>query len=257
MLQLEAVSKTYTPVSRWLRPLVRVATRHAVDALRSVSFDVAEGEIVGLVGPNGAGKTTLIKIAGTLLPPTDGRAVVDGVDVASDARRARLRLGLVLPDERGLYWRLTGRQNLEFFGVLAGLSRAAARQRAGVLLERVGLEDDRTLVFGYSSGRRGRLSLARALLTDPGVLLLDEPTRSLDPVGSRQILRLLADLAAEGRAILLSSHRLDELESACHRMVVLVDGSVRHVGAPLGLGASAASRAAMLEAMMTRSGDDR
>ena len=255
MLQFEALTKTYTPVSRWLRPMVRVAARESVEALRSVSFHVAPGELVALAGPNGAGKTTLIKVAGALLPPTGGRAVVDGIDVTTDPRGARARLGLVLPDERGLYWRLTGRQNLEFFGVLAGLSRPAARRRAGALLERVGLDDDRKLVFGYSSGQRGRLSLARALLTDPKVLLLDEPTRSLDPVSAAQVVRLLGDLAAEGRAILLSSHRLDELDAACQRMVVLVEGTVRYTGPPLGLGESSPTRAAMLEALMQPAAD--
>jgi len=226
-----------------------------VTALDNVSFSAHYGRVLALLGDNGAGKTTLIKVAGALLPPTGGRAVVDGIDVTTDPRGARARLGLVLPDERGLYWRLTGRQNLEFFGVLAGLSRPAARRRAGALLERVGLDDDRKLVFGYSSGQRGRLSLARALLTDPKVLLLDEPTRSLDPVSAAQVVRLLGDLAAEGRAILLSSHRLDELDAACQRMVVLVEGTVRYTGPPLGLGESSPTRAAMLEALMQPAAD--
>lgn len=188
---------------------------------------------MGLVGPNGAGKTTLVKILGTLLEPTEGRAFVDGVDVVANPLEARRRLALVLPDERGLYWRLNGRQNLEFFAVLGGATRATAKIRAGELLERVGLSDVDKLVFGYSSGMRARLSLARGLLGDPALLLLDEPTRSLDPVASVDLGRFLGELAAEGRSIVLSSHRLDEIVSFCHSVLVLVGGEVRYLG-PIG-----------------------
>jgi ABC-2 type transport system ATP-binding protein len=230
VLEVEGLGKTYLPPSRYLRPLVKVAAKEPVEALTDVSFSVGPGEIVGLVGPNGAGKTTLIKMIGTLLQPTTGRAVVDGIDVVAHPLRAKRRLGLVLADDRGLYWRLTGRQNLEFFGVIAGLTRADARRRAGEMLDVLDLADADKLVFGYSTGMRARLNIARSLLADPGLLVLDEPTRSLDPLATAQVGDLLADLAGEGRSILLSSHRLDEIASLCERLVVLVGGRCRFVG---------------------------
>jgi ABC-2 type transport system ATP-binding protein len=191
---------------------------------------VEPGEVVGLVGPNGAGKTTLIKIIGTLLEPTSGRATVSGFDVVTQAMQVRERIGVVLADERGLYWRLSGRANLELFGVLNGLTRADARTRAETLLDLVDLADRDKLVFGYSSGMRTRLNLARALLTNPAVLVLDEPTRSLDPIAAVWVGELLRRLANEGHAVLMASHRLDEVVSMCDRAVVLLGGEVRHVG---------------------------
>jgi ABC-2 type transport system ATP-binding protein len=230
VLELDHVAKTYLPPSRWLRPLVRVAARAPVPALRAATFSVEPGEVVGLVGPNGAGKTTLIKIIGTLLEPTSGRATVSGFDVVTQAMQVRERIGVVLADERGLYWRLSGRANLELFGVLNGLTRADARTRAETLLDLVDLADRDKLVFGYSSGMRTRLNLARALLTNPAVLVLDEPTRSLDPIAAVWVGELLRRLANEGHAVLMASHRLDEVVSMCDRAVVLLGGEVRHVG---------------------------
>jgi ABC-2 type transport system ATP-binding protein len=230
MLQVEAVSKSYAPVWRPLRPLVRTASAGPVEALRSVSFGVASGEMVGLVGPNGAGKTTLLRIVATLLTPTRGTVSVGGYDVVRAPAEVRRRVGLVLEGDRGLYERLNGRENLEFFGALAGLSPAAARSRAEELLVQSGLTGADKLVFGYSSGMRARLSLARALLGDPGLLLLDEPTRSLDPLASEKVLGQLSGLARQGKAVLLSSHRVGEVVSCCTRVVVLGGGEVRYDG---------------------------
>ena len=200
-------------------------------ALRGIDLQVGSGQVVGLVGPNGAGKTTLLKIISTLLQPTAGNVLVDGHDPRHDARAVRDRIGLVLADDRALYWRLNGRENLEFFGVMHGLRHREARARAGVLLEQVGLASRDKLVFGYSSGMRARLSLARALLTRPPLLLLDEPTRALDPIASAAVSEMLRESAGDGVAVLLSSHRLDEIESACDRIVVVTDGAVRFDGA--------------------------
>jgi ABC-2 type transport system ATP-binding protein len=251
VLRAEHLSKTYLPPPIWLRPLVRVAAKSAVAALCDASFEVPRGQITGLVGPNGAGKTTLIKMLGTLLEPTSGRAYVDGVDVAVDPAGARRRVALVLPDERGLYWRLTGRENLEFFGVLSGMSRDAAAVRADELLRRVRLSEADKLVFGYSSGMRSRLSLARGLMRDPRVLLLDEPTRSLDPVGATEVGRLLVDLAHEGRSVLMASHRLDEVVSVCDAVIVLVGGRIRYSG-PLDELGDVSGRAKALAALLER-----
>jgi ABC-2 type transport system ATP-binding protein len=231
MLEVHGVAMSYPRLQGLMRLVVRTATDQEVVALRGVTLNVGSGEVVGLVGPNGAGKTTLLKIVSTLLQPTAGHVLVDGRDPRDDARTVRDRIGLVLADDRALYWRLTGRENLEFFGVMHGLTHRDARARAGVLLDQVGLASRDKLVFGYSSGMRARLSLARALLTRPPLLLLDEPTRALDPIASAAVDAMLRASAAEGVAVFLSSHRLDEVENACDRVVVLTDGAVRFDGA--------------------------
>jgi ABC-2 type transport system ATP-binding protein len=232
MLEIDHVSKRYPLPPLLLKPLVRVASREPVDALTDVSFHVAQGEVVGLVGPNGAGKSTLIRIIATLLEATTGTVTIGGFSVAQSPKEVRRRIGLVLEGDRGLYGRLSGRQNLEFFGVLQGLDPLVARDRALELLGTFDLISRDKLVFGYSSGMRARLCLARALIADPALLLLDEPSRSLDPVASAEMCRQLRQLADEGRSILLSSHKLDEVASVCDRVVVLLDGRVRHVGLP-------------------------
>ncbi len=230
MLVVERVSKLYPRPRGLQRLLIRGASSESVYALRNVSVSVAAGEVVGLVGPNGAGKTTLIKIIATLLEPTLGSVHVDGLDVRRQPALVRGRIGLVLADDRSLYWRLSGRENLEFFGVMNGMSTSDARRRAGELLERVGLASRDKLVFGYSSGMRARLSLARALLSRPPLLVLDEPTRALDPLATADVAGLLRDAADGGVAVLLSSHRLDEIENVCDRIAVVVRGAVRYDG---------------------------
>jgi len=252
MLDVDAVSKVYAPPPPWLRPLVRTAAREPVSALRGVSLRVERGEIVGLVGPNGAGKTTLIKVISTLLEPTSGSATVDGFDTIRRSDRVRERLGLVLEGDQGLYDRLTGRHNLELYGALAGLSRTAARRRADELLDRLALSDRDKLVFGYSAGMKTRLSIARALIADPPLIVLDEPTRSLDPVASRFALRLLRGLADDGHAVVLSNHRLDEVVAVCSRVVAIVGGTVRYAGAPLDLGRTPGDAAHELSELLER-----
>lgn len=251
MLTVEGLSKTYFPPAKWLRPVIRTAARRPVPALKDVTFQVDAGQIVGLVGPNGAGKTTLFRVAGTLLEPTAGRAAVDGYDTVNDPDEVRRRIGLVLEGDRGLYGRVTGRENLEFFGVLGGLEPRAARIRAAELLEFVGLASADKLVFGYSAGMRTKLSLARALVADPPLVLLDEPTRSLDPVASGQVGDLLGVIAREGRAVLLSSHRLQEVVATCHDIVVLTEGQVRWQGPPDGLSGPEAGRAEALTSLLS------
>ena len=252
MLDIDVVSKVYEPPPVWLRPVVRTAVREPVRALRDVSLRAERGEIIGLVGPNGAGKTTLIKMITTLLEPTSGRITVDGFDVSRQAGQVRDRLGVVLEGDQGLYDRLTGAQNLELYGRLAGMSRAAARQRARELLEMLELADRDKLVFGYSAGMKMRLSIGRAMMADPPLLVLDEPTRSLDPVASRFTMRLFRDLAEANRAILLSNHRLDEVVAVCTRIVAIVHGRACFVGAPSQLGESPGEAAVALSDLLER-----
>jgi ABC-2 type transport system ATP-binding protein len=250
MLAVDAVSKVYEPPPAWLRPLVRTAVRQPVEALRQVSLSVDRGEIIGLVGPNGAGKTTLIKVITTLLEPTSGRVSVDGLDASRQAGQVRSRLGVVLEGDQGLYDRLSGQQNLELYGRLAGMGRAAALARAHELLEMLELARRDKLVFGYSAGMKMRLSIARAMMADPPFLVLDEPTRSLDPVASRFTMRLFRQLADGDRAILLSNHRLDEVVAVCTRIVAIVHGRVCFFGTPGELGQSAGEAALALSDLL-------
>lgn len=166
-----------------------------MQALSDVSLGVALGEVVGLVGANGAGKTTLLHIIACLLEPTTGSVRVGGFDTRLDPMEVRRRLGLVIADDRGFYWRLTGRENLALFGVLTGLTREQARERADQLLRHADLARHNRMVFGYSSGMITRLHIARALIADPPLLLLDEPTRSLDPLLPAPVFMPLAELA--------------------------------------------------------------
>jgi ABC-type multidrug transport system ATPase subunit len=243
MLRVDGLAKSYGPPPRWLRGLVRTAVTEDVPALRGVDLHVGRGEIVGLIGPNGAGKSTLIKVVAGLLEPDAGTVHVDGCTTLRERQRA---LGLVLADDRGLYWRLDGRRNLVFFAQVHGLDRAAAEERATATAAAVGLELGPKRVFGYSSGMRARLNLARALLHEPPVLVLDEPTRSLDPVMSDDVGRLLRAQADAGRAVLLSSHRLDEVAAWCDRVVALVDGTIRFDGTVAELEASGDRDAGLL-----------
>ena len=230
MLDVANVTKVYAPPARWLRPLVKSAVRAPTRAVDDVSFTVAPGEIVGLIGPNGAGKTTLIKMISTLLEPTEGQIRVAGFDARTHPREVCSRLGLVLEGDQGLYTRLTGLQNLEFHGRMAGMPRRAARDRALHLLDRLDLHNRDKMVFGYSAGMRMRLSVCRALMPDPPLIVLDEPTRSLDPLVSHLTQEMLRELASQGRAILLSNHRLDEVVATCDRIVAIVHGQVRFDG---------------------------
>jgi ABC-2 type transport system ATP-binding protein len=256
MLEADGVSKVYAPPAGWLRPFVRTAVREPVTALRNVTMEVSAGEIVGLVGPNGAGKTTLIKVISTVLEPTSGRVAVDGHDVRRSGEQVRRRLGIVLEGDQGLYDRLTGRQNLELYGRLAGMKRAAARSRAADLLDVLDLAPRDKLVFGFSAGMKMRLSIARAMMAEPPLLVLDEPTRSLDPLASRSTMRLFRSLADDGRAVLLSNHRLDEVVAVCTRIVAIVKGRVAFSGRPQDLADSPQEIATALGDLLERQSED-
>jgi ABC-2 type transport system ATP-binding protein len=213
-----------------LRPFGRA---ERVVALRGVSVEVLPGEVFGLLGPNGAGKTTLLKILACLVLPTTGRAEVNGLDVARDERRVRRSIGFVTSDERSFYWRLTGRENLAFFGRLYGLGSEAARRRSAELIEAVELAPVADQQFmAYSSGMKQRLAIARALLHDPPILCLDEPTRSLDPIAAKHLRRFVAERLnrREGKTVLLATHNLPEAEEMCGRLAVLDSGRVLRQG---------------------------
>ena len=196
-------------------------------ALDGVSLSVPFGALVAVVGPNGAGKSTLLRILSTTIRPDSGTARVDGCDVTRDAAAVRGRIGLCLGDERSWYWPLSGRRNLEFFGALQGLRAPALGDRIDLLLTEVGLTQSAgKSVASYSSGMRLRLALARALMHSPNVLLLDEPTRSLDPSAAASFRRLLRErVETRGCSVLETTHNMNEAASA-DAVVVLAAGAV-------------------------------
>ncbi|HBD20148.1 MAG TPA: ABC transporter [Arenimonas sp.] len=202
-----------------------------VQAVDGVSFRAQDGQITGLLGPNGAGKTTSLRMLYTLMKPDSGQVVVDGVDAAKDPEAVRRRLG-VLPDSRGLYKRLTSRENIRYFGRLHGLDDALIAQRTEALsqaLEMGDIIDRRT--EGFSQGQRVKTAIARALVHDPRNVILDEPTNGLDVMATRAMRRFLLQLRAEGRCVLFSSHIMQEVAALCDRIVIIAHGRVVAEGA--------------------------
>ncbi|MEW6442403.1 MAG: ABC transporter ATP-binding protein [bacterium] len=209
--------------------------------LCGIHLRIREGSVLGLVGPNGAGKTTLLKILAGLVPPCAGTASICGRDLSADPRGAKKLLGFVSSEERSFYWRLSGRDNLRFFAALQGLPGKKREARIDSVLEDVGLgARGRTRFQEYSSGMKQALCLARALLHDPPVLLLDEPTRSLSPDAAASMRALLRRQVLErGKTVLLASHNLTEVEELADEIAVLHEGSIRCVGALADLGRQA------------------
>jgi ABC-2 type transport system ATP-binding protein len=232
---VENLSKTYpVPLAR-LRRLLRRRTAEPVEALRGVSLEIREGEIFGLIGRNGAGKTTLTKIIATLVQPTSGSVTVRGFDSVREEERVRAQVGLASAEERSFYWRLTVVQNLTFFARLYGMKDAAARARIAELLSVFELEPLARRRFGeLSTGNKQRVIAARAMLARPPVLLLDEPTRSLDPLAAAEMRATIRRLASGDPplTVLLTSHNLAEVEELCGRVAVISRGRIRAVGRP-------------------------
>jgi len=194
---------------------------------------VKKGEVFGLLGPNGAGKTTTIKILCTLLAPTTGDALVNGYSITREPQKVRQSLGVMLTGDRTLYWKLTGRENLEYFAALYHMDKSIAKQRIGYLLKLIGLEDrQNTLVENYSTGMRIRLSFAKAILHEPPVILLDEPTMSLDPQSARLIREIIKELRQSGHAILLTTHYMDEADQLSDRVAVIDHGKIIALAPP-------------------------
>ena len=204
-----------------------------------VSFTAHDGQITGLLGPNGAGKTTTMRMLYTLMKPETGRVLVDGVDVAADANAVRRSLG-VLPDARGVYKRLSARENITYFGELHGLSPATIAERTARLAKALQMEDflDRQ-TEGFSQGQRTKTAIARALVHDPKNVILDEPTNGLDVMTTRGLREFLRQLRAEGRCVIFSSHIMQEVAALCDRIVIIADGRVMAEGTPEELRAKA------------------
>ncbi|MEA5079937.1 MAG: ABC transporter ATP-binding protein [Anaerolineaceae bacterium] len=228
MIEVKSLNKTFhTRTGLW-----KIKTKETT-AVEDVSFSIEKGELFGLLGPNGAGKTTTIKMLTTLLLPTSGSASIMGLDVVKQTQEVRKHIGFAFSGSRGLYNRLTAVQNLKYFAELYSLDTEVSRKRIPELLELVGLGsrgDDR--VETYSSGMTQRLHLARALLHDPEVLFLDEPTVGIDPVGSRELRKTVKDLLSLGKTILLTTHYMAEAEELCNRIAIIKKGRIVALDTP-------------------------
>lgn len=230
-VSIKNLSKTYPASFPRLKKFLGLSVKPAVEALKNISFEIETGEIFGLIGKNGAGKTTLTKIIATLVQPTSGQVSVQNYDSVEDEVKVRSLIGLATAEERSFYWRLTAEQNLIFFARLYGIKDADARARIKEIFEQLNLTELAKRRFSeLSTGNKQRLAIARAILPKPPVLLLDEPTRSLDPLAAQAMRELI--LSLKGVSILLTSHNLAEIEELCRRVAVISSGEIRAVDTP-------------------------
>lgn len=232
-IETEHLTKRFRRVSSY-RDLLTYRWRSSSDvAVQDVDLEVRRGELFGLLGENGAGKTTLIRMLSTTLLPTSGRARVGGHDVVDEPQAVRRIIGVVSGDERSFYWRLTGRQNLQFFAALYHVSQAAADRRIAELLETLGVVSYADRRFdSYSTGIRQKFAIARGMLTEPQVLFLDEPTRALDPIAADEVRRYVVDhiIGELGYTVMLATHTLTEAEAICDRVAIIRAGRIIEIG---------------------------
>ena len=239
IIQVKKLKKSFTTKKG---PVFR-RKKERVKAVDGISFSIEPGEIFSLLGPNGAGKTTTIKILATLLIPDSGTALVKGFDVARDDLEVRKVLTAVLPGERTLFWKLTVKENLYYFGSLYGLRRRYVKGKIDGLLQFFGLEDKRdVLVEKLSTGERQKVVLSRALLPDPEVILLDEPTLGLDPVAAISLRKLIKQIAGRGKTILLTTHYMYEANDLSDTVAIINNGKITCLDTPARLKRSLAAK---------------
>ncbi len=231
VLQTRDLTKEFTRL-RGLSSPRRFYDKTRFTAVDKVNLSVERGEIFGLLGPNGAGKTTLTKMLCTLILPTSGSATICGHDLVRNGDRVKSTIALISSEERSFYWRLSGRRNLEFFAALYGLSRKQARERIPEVLETVGMTEAADRRFQeYSTGMKQRMALARGLLADPEIFFMDEPTKGLDPLASRDLHQFIRDrLIAAGKTVIIATHQLAEAEELCDRVGIMYRGRMQAVG---------------------------
>lgn len=216
-----------------LSRVYRTRGKSGTIGLDDVSLQIAQGEIHGLLGPNGAGKTTLVKVLSTILLPTSGQVSVLGYDVVRDTKKVRSVIGILLGGDKGIYGKLTGRQNLEYWAALYNVPYRDTKKRIDGLIERVGLgERAESKAETYSRGMKQRLHLARALIGNAPILYFDEPTMGMDPLAARDFRRLIGELKAEGKTLLLATHDMVEAESVCDRVTLIDKGKILAVETP-------------------------
>jgi len=234
-IETRDLTKSFVLYRGFLDAIRRSGNRDILTTLDKVNIKVREGEVYGLLGPNGAGKSTLIKILCTLILPSEGEAYVNGYDVVKEGQQARESLGFVTTDERSFYWRLSGRENLQFFATLYNLPQNVVRSRTEELLDVVRLKHRADEPFySYSAGMKQQMAIARGLLNDPAVLFMDEPTRSLDPGAARNLRNFIKEkiVGEKGKTIFISTHQLDEAEELCDRVAILDEGKIKANGSP-------------------------
>jgi ABC-2 type transport system ATP-binding protein len=235
-----ALTKRY-PQQRGLSEVFSGKPPGETTALNEVSLEIEEGEVYGLLGPNGSGKTTFLKLLSTILSPSSGTARIFGLDIHQHDRAIRNLVSLVTGEERSLYWRLTGRQNLEFFARLYALDGVQVKHKTDELLELFDLKDaGRLRVAEYSTGMKQRLAVARGLLSGPKLLFLDEPTRGLDPIAAHSLLNGVKERAVDyfANTVILTTHIMREVEQLCKRIAVLNRGTLAYKGTVEGLRSS-------------------
>lgn len=232
IITIDHLGKVYEPFSRRMRLILRTSTKEPVVALDDVSFEVRPGELLAILGPNGAGKSTLFRVITGLTTPSSGTATVMGLDVSTTSSDVRRLIGFMPAENRTLLLRHSCRENLAFHGRLQGIAEKKLKDRIDETLEVVGLFEARDRVgFALSSGMLARLMLARAILHRPAVLILDEPTGAVDPIGAYELLHTIERIAGESNiAVLISSHRLDEVEMLNDRVLLLNKGKVVYSG---------------------------
>ena len=249
IIKVENMSKVF--VSKERKKFLR-AKKRTINALKNVDLTIFDGEIFGLLGPNGAGKTTLIKCLTTLLIPTEGSASVNGFDIKKEENLVRASLGCMLMGERGLYWKLTGRENLEYFGALYHVPKERKKERIEYLTALLKMEEfiDRT-VETYSSGQKMITAFAKSLINDAPILFLDEPTVTMDVHAARDLRRIVKQLNGEGHTIVYTTHQMYEAEELCHRVAIIDKGKIIALGTPTELKRSLkVSNALQLEGMI-------
>jgi ABC-2 type transport system ATP-binding protein len=229
-IEIKELSKTFVSVKR--RAIVIPTQRKQVQALKGVSLDIPKGRVYGLLGPNGAGKTTLIKCLATLVLPSSGTARVNGFDVLKESFYARASMGVCQGNERSIYWKLTARENLIFFGKLYRMTTSEAKERADELLGRMDLlEKSDEKAENLSHGMRMKIVFARSLLHDPPVLLFDEPTQGLDPTFATD-LRSYIQNKLRDKTILLTTHYMHEADMLCDKIALINEGEIQSLGTP-------------------------
>ena len=234
-IETRDLTKRFVLYRGFLDAIRSSGNKEILTTLDKINIKVREGEVFGLLGPNGAGKSTLIKILCTLILPSEGEAYINGYDVVKEGQGARESLGFVTTDERSFYWRLSGRQNLQFFATLYNLPQSAVRSRTEELLDVVRLKHRADEPFySYSAGMKQQMAIARGLLNDPAVLFMDEPTRSLDPGAAKNLRKFIKEeiVAEKGKTIFISTHQLDEAEELCDRVAILDEGKIKASGRP-------------------------
>ncbi len=229
MVSAENIYMHYPIPRKYMEYITKPFKQEKFTALHGLNLNIAAGDRIAFLGTNGAGKTTLLKIIGGLLYPTSGILTVNGYNTVKDNLKARKRVGFVLNEERSFYWRLSGIQNLLFFGTLDNLHGKELEKKVSGLIHLVGLENAQHKLFaGYSSGMKQRLAIARGLLSDPDILILDEPTRTLDPISAEDISHIISERihSKKGRTLLIATHSLNEAQSLCNKACFMKEGRI-------------------------------